>query len=328
MWRSRERKRESGRENGVVLLRGLAPLPSPNVASNQNPNFASTMKRILVTGGSGKAGQWVIRELLAAGYDVVNVDSRRPESLPCRTLTADLTDLGQVVSAFSAHVTGNRAPYAGVVHFAAIPRPFDHPNDVVFRTNTLSTYHVLEACGLLGIRKAVIASSESSYGMAFAHELLPPVYLPIDEDHPQRPEDTYGLTKVLNEQTAEMFHRRDGTQILSLRIGNVISPEDYAPLRARLGHPEDRQRILWSYIDARDLAVVCRLGLERDGLGCQVMNVTADVTSSNIPTPELLRRFFPQVPLKTSLEGHASLYTNHRLKTALGWKQQHYLIAT
>ncbi|HYC71573.1 MAG TPA: NAD(P)-dependent oxidoreductase [Opitutaceae bacterium] len=285
------------------------------------------MKRILVTGGSGKAGQWVVREFLAAGYDVVNVDSRRPApELPCRTIAADLTQLGQVVSAFSPHVTGRREPYAGVVHLAAIPRPFDHPNDEVFRTNVLATHHVLEACGLLGIRKAVIASSESSYGMAFSHELLPPVYLPIDEDHPQRPEDTYGLSKVLNEQTAEMFHRRDGLQALSFRIGNVITPEDYAPLRARLKHPEDRQRILWSYIDARDLAAACRLGIEKDGLGCRAMNVTADVTSSDIPTPELLKRFFPGVPLKSPLPGHRSLYTNTRLKELLDWRQRHFLV--
>lgn len=284
------------------------------------------MKRILVTGGSGKAGLWVIREFLAAGYDVINVDSRRPAEALCRTIAADLTQLGAVVSVLSPHVTGNRAPYAGVVHFAAIPRPYDHPNDEVFRTNTLSTYNVLEACGLLDIRKAVIASSESSYGMAFANELLSPAYLPIDEAHPQRPEDTYGLTKVLNEQTAEMFHRRDGTQILSFRIGNVITPDDYAPLRARFGHPEDRQRILWSYIDARDLAIACRLGIEQDGLGCQVMNVTADVTSSNLPTSELLQRFFPSVPLKRPLPGHSSLYTNTRLKELLGWKQRHFLV--
>ena len=282
--------------------------------------------RILVTGGSGFAGHWVIRHLLESGYGVVNVDSRRPAVAQCRTLLTDLTQLGQVVSAFSPHVTGDRTPYAGVVHFGAIPRPYDHPNDEVFRINTLSTYHVLEACGLLGIPKAVIASSESSYGMAFAHGILPPVYLPIDEDHPQRPEDTYGLSKVLNEETAAMFHRRDGTQILSFRIGNVIVPSDYPKLRARFRHPEDRARILWSYIDARGLAAACRLGIERDGLGCQALNVTAEDTSSPLPTRQLLRRFLPGVPLRQPLPGRRSLYTNDRLRQVLGWKQKHFLI--
>jgi len=119
-------------------------------------------KRVIVTGGSGKAGHWVIQHLLESGYDVVNVDTRQPPQRQCRTIVADLTQLGQVVSAFSPHVTGDRTPYFGVVHFAAIPRPGESPNDDLFRVNTLSTYNVFEACGLLGIKKVVAASSESS----------------------------------------------------------------------------------------------------------------------------------------------------------------------
>jgi len=283
-------------------------------------------KRILVTGGSGKAGHWIVKHLLESGYDVVNVDNRRPSVPQCRTIVADVTQLGQVVSAFSAHASGNRARYAGVVHLAAIPRPHADPNDEIFRVNTLSTYNVLEACGLLGIKKAVIASSESSYGFPFAHELLEPQYLPVDEAHPQLPEDTYGLSKIVNEATAAMFHRRDGTQILSFRIGNVDCPEDYDGLRARLDHPEDRHRILWSYIDSRDLAIACRLGIEKDGLGCQPVVVAADDTCSNVPTAELIKRFYPGVKtFKKRLAGRDALYSNARLKKLLGWKQQHSL---
>ncbi|HUG09366.1 MAG TPA: NAD(P)-dependent oxidoreductase [Opitutaceae bacterium] len=203
-------------------------------------------KRVIVTGGSGKAGHWIVKHFVESGYDVINVDVRRPAAPLCRTIVADLTQLGQVVSAFSAHASGNRASYDGVVHMAAIPRAHENPNDEIFRLNSLATYNVLEACGLLGIRKAVIASSESSYGICFANDFFEPQYLPIDEAHPQLPEDTYGLTKVVNEVTAAMFHRRDGTQILSFRIGNVVCPEDYAGLKTRLDHPEDRLRILWS----------------------------------------------------------------------------------
>ncbi len=280
-------------------------------------------KRVIVTGGSGKAGHWIVKHFLEQGYDVINVDSRRPAAPQCRTIVADLTDLGQVVTSFSAHNTGNRAPYAGVVHLAAIPRPFDNPNDEVFRINTLTTYNVLEACGLLGIKKAVVASSESSYGFCFANEQLDPVYLPVDEAHPQRPEDTYGLTKVINEATAAMFHRRDGTQILSYRIGNVVCPEDYAAIEARLHHPEDRQRVLWSYIDSRDLAVACRLGIEKSGLGCEPVIIAADHSSSYLPTPELLKRFYPKVKLQQPLTGHQAMISNARAKKLLGWKLQY-----
>ncbi len=281
------------------------------------------MKRVIVTGGSGKAGTWIVKHFLEQGYDVINVDNRRPTEPLCRTIIADLTDLGQVVTSFSAHNTGNRAPYAGVVHMAAIPRPFDNPNEEVFRINSLTTYNVLEACGLLGIKKAVVASSESSYGFCFANVQPAPDYLPLDEAHPQRPEDSYGLTKVVNEATAAMFHRRDGTQILSFRIGNVVCPEDYAVIEKRLHHPEERQRILWSYIDSRDLASACRLAVEKGGLGCEPLIIAADYSSSHLPTVQLLKKFYPRVKLKRPLPGHTSMITNARAKKLLGWKLEY-----
>lgn len=283
------------------------------------------LPRVLVTGGSGKAGHWIIQHFLESGYDVINVDNRRPATPLCRTIVADLTQLGQTVSAFSAHSTGNRAPFAGVVHMAAIPRAHEQPNDEIYRVNSLSTYNVLEACGLLGIRKAVIASSESSYGYCFANQFFAPHYLPVDEAHPQLPEDTYGLTKVINEVTAAMFHRRDGTQILSFRIGNVVCPEDYAPIRARFDHPEDRLRMLWSYIDARDLASACRLAIEKDGLGCEPVIIAADDTSSSLTSEELVKRFLPGTKtFKRPLAGREALISNARLKALLGWRQEHF----
>ena len=266
-------------------------------------------KRIIVTGGSGKAGHWIVKHFVEQGYDVINVDTRRPAIAQCRTIVADLTQLGQVVSAFSPHGTGNRTPFDGVVHMAAIPRAHENPNDEIFRVNSLTTYNVLEACGLLGIKKAIIASSESSYGLCFADKFFEPRYLPIDEAHPQLPEDTYGLTKVVNEVTAAMFHRRDGTQIISFRIGNVVCPEDYAGIKARFAHPEDRLRILWSYIDSRDLAIGCRLAIEKNGLGCEPVIIAADDTSSSIPTPKLIKRFLPGVKyFKRPLTGRPGPY--------------------
>ena len=282
-------------------------------------------KRIIVTGGSGKAGHWIIKHLVEEGYDVINVDTRRPAVALCRTIVADLTQLGQVVAAFSPHGTGNRAPYAGVIHMAAIPRAHENPNDEIFRVNSLTTYNVLEACGLLGIRKAVIASSESSYGICFAEKFFAPHYLPIDEAHPQLPEDTYGLTKVVNEITAAMFHRRDGTQIISFRIGNVVCPEDYAGIKTRFAHPEDRLRILWSYIDSRDLAIGCRLAIEKSGLGCEAVIIAADDSSSNIPSQKLIKKFLPGVKrFRKPINGRQALISNARLKKLLGWKQQHF----
>jgi nucleoside-diphosphate-sugar epimerase len=285
-----------------------------------------SQQRVIVTGGSGKAGLWTIRHFLESGYDVVNVDTRRPAEPLCRTVLADLTQLGQVVAAFSPHATGDRTPYAGVVHLAAIPRPGEYPNDELFRVNTLSTYNVFEACGLLGIRKVVAASSESSYGMAFSNQILKPLYLPVDEAHPQRPEDTYGLSKVVNEVTARMFHRRDGTQILSYRISHVLTPDELPGIVARADHPEDRERVLWAYIDVRDTAIACRLGIEKDGLGCEEIMISSEITSSRIPSPELQRRFLSGVTdVRAPITGHQAFYSTAKARKLLGWRQQYFL---
>ena len=283
-------------------------------------------KRIIVTGGSGKAGHWIVKHLVEEGYEVVNVDSRSPAEPQCRTIIADLTQLGQVVTSFSPFGTGNRDPYIGVIHMAAIPRPHESPNDEVFRVNALSAYNVLEACAVLGIQKAVIASSESSYGMCFSSEFFDPQYLPVDEAHPQLPEDSYGLSKIVNEATADTFHRRTGMQIVSLRLGNVLCPEDHAGVIASFDHPEYRLRNLWSYIDSRDVAIACRLGIEKDGLGCHPLILTADDVSSNRNTMDLAKEYLPGVTeFKRPLEGRETMMSNQLAKDLLGWNQKYFL---
>src|ERR1700733_2998595 len=100
-------------------------------------------KRIVVTGGSGKAGRGVVRDLQQRGYEVLNVDRRvsaessSPDSaIPL--LPADLPDFGQTLDAARQGERG-RAPDA-VVHFAAIPSPVHATPDQVFRTNITSTH--------------------------------------------------------------------------------------------------------------------------------------------------------------------------------------------
>lgn len=284
-------------------------------------------KRIAITGGSGMAGHWILKHFIESGYDVVNIDARRPVKSLCRTIQTDLTNSGQVINALSAFGTGDRTPYAGVVHFAAIPNAHSWPNDEVFRVNTLSTYNVLEACAIHGIDKVVLASSESSYGICFASEFFPPQYLPVDEDHPQLPEDSYGLSKVVNEVTAAAFHRRTGMQVVSFRLGNILTPEAHDRIRARFPHPEDRLRILWSYIDTRDVAKACQLAIETDDIGCQPMILAADDTSSDLASTELIQRFLPGVTdLRQEFRGRESLMSNRRAREILGWTQQHFLI--
>lgn len=280
-----------------------------------------TQPRIFVTGGSGKAGKWILKHFVEQGYEVINLDINAPEEPICRTIIVDLNDLGQVQNALSPYGGRDRKDAVGIVHFAAIPQAFTHPNEVCFRNNVMTTYNILEAAANLGISKVVIASSESSYGIVFSSEFFDPKYLPIDEAHPQLPEDSYGLSKVVNEITAETYHRRTGMQVVSFRLGNILVPESYAKVKAGFNNPETRKPILWSYIDARDVATACRLAIEKDGLGAAVMNLAADDSSSDLLTTELIRRYLPNVnDIRAPLDGRNTLLSSEKAKHMLGWE--------
>jgi len=287
-------------------------------------------KNIIVTGGSGKAGRYVIEYLVARGHTVLNLDNRANDSLPCRTLLVDIRDGAQVFSGISSYI-GEEDParsFSGrrvdaVVHLAAIPRMFAVADPEVMRVNVLGTYNVLEAARKLGIPKIVLASSEAAYGFAYSQQIRSPLYFPVDEEHPLSPTDAYGLSKLLNEETARAFAGQYRADIYALRIGDVVVPEDYAKFRGWFRTPESRKRIFWSYIDARDLGQIVHLAVETGELGYQVFNAANDHTSSDLPNEVLLARHFPSVPLKRGIGPFETLLSNRKVRDVLGFREEH-----
>ena len=287
--------------------------------------------RVMFTGGSGKAGRHVVQYLLDQGHQVLNIDSKPLDNPKVRTLIADITDSGQVFNALSSYMGLHEfdpslrpQPVDAVVHFAAIPRIMITPDNDVFRVNALGTYNVIEAAVKLGIRKIVVASSETTYGLVFANEPRDPVYFPLDEDYDVDPMDSYALSKVVNEKTARAFALRSGFDIYALRIGNVIEPHEYEKFVPQwIADPALRKRIAWSYVDARDLGQITDLAVKKDGLGYQVFNAVNDDTSSGLPTRELLDRFYPNVPVKGELGEYETLLSNRKARDMLGFHPAH-----
>ncbi|TIX14977.1 MAG: NAD(P)-dependent oxidoreductase, partial [Mesorhizobium sp.] len=213
-------------------------------------------KRIMFTGGSGKAGRHVVQYLVEHGCQVLNIDTKPLDNPKVRTLITDITDSGQVFNALSSYMGLHEfdpslrpQPVDAVVHFAAIPRIMITPDNEVFRINAMGTYNVIEAAVKLGIRKVVIASSETTYGLVFANEPRDPKYFPLDEEYDVDPMDSYALSKIVNEKTARAFAQRNGTDIYALRIGNVIEPHEYSLFPKWFADPGFRKRIAWSYVD-------------------------------------------------------------------------------
>ncbi|KAK9328249.1 hypothetical protein V1520DRAFT_227295 [Lipomyces starkeyi] len=288
-------------------------------------------KRIVFTGGSGKAGRHAIEYLLSAGHSVLNLDLVPLENSSVYTLKTDVTDAGQVFNALTSHFTSNG--YAGpsipgppdvVIHFAAYPRNMIVPDDKTFKTNVLSTYNVIEAACKLGVKKIIIASSETTYGVCCAQGDTDFHSFPLEEDYDVDPMDSYALSKICGEQTARAFARRFQVDIYALRIGNVIEPHEYATKFPNfVNNPASRKRNAWSYIDARDLGKICNLCVKKDGLGFQVFNATNDTISTKVPTAELLRKQCPNVPITREMGEWEAPLSNRKVREVLGFEQDH-----
>jgi len=287
-------------------------------------------KRIVFTGGSGKAGRHAIPHLVAHGYSVLNVDLKPLEGLGVPTLIADLTESGQAFNALTMHPDFSgfepghppRPPDA-VVHFAAIPRVLIEPDNVTFAKNVMGAYNVIEAAMKLGVRKVVIASSETTYGVCFAEGDKDFREFPLEEDYDVDPMDSYGLSKVCNEKTARAFAMRYQADIYALRIGNVIEPHEYERFKRFAADPPMRKRNAWSYVDARDLGEIVRLSLEKDGLGFQVFNAVNDTITLNIPTREALAKLCPNTPVTREMGEFGAPLSNRKAREVLGFREAH-----
>jgi nucleoside-diphosphate-sugar epimerase len=272
------------------------------------------MKKIIVTGGSGKAGRAVVQDLTDHGYTVRNVDlaaSRAPDDA---SLVADLTDYGQTVDAL--------AGYDAVVHLAAIPAPDVMPSEATFRINTTSTYNVFQAAATLGMQRVVWASSETTLGLPFDREQ--PDYAPIDENQTLYPESSYALSKVLGEEMARQFNRWSGIPIIGLRISNIMEPHDYARFPSWQDDPTLRKWNLWGYVDARDVAQACRKSLTADVTGAEVCIIAAADTCMTTPNADLMQAVFPDVPVKGDIGENDTLLSIERARTVLGYEPEYY----
>ena len=234
-------------------------------------------------------------------------------------------------------------PIDAVIHFAAYARNMLVPDNECFKGNVLSTYNVIEAACKLGVKKIVIASSETTYGVCFSQGDCDYHSFPLEEDydcgwHPlgpmadkllmtrtTDPMDTYATSKLCGERCARSFARRfPGTDIYALRIGNVIEPHEYEKdFPDYVNKPETRKRNAWSYIDARDLGQICDLCVKKNGLGFQVFNATNTTSSLKVPTVQYLKEAEPNTPITREIGAYEAPLSNRKAREVLGFKEEH-----
>lgn len=242
--------------------------------------------RVLVTGASGKVGAATVEAVRRRGHDVTPCDARPGSGSAAGDLVfADMVDPGDAFAVVRGH--------DAVIHAAAIPSPLNHPPHTVFRNNLMGTFNALEAAVQAGVSRFVNISSETVAGMFYAERDFLPDYLPLDEEHPLRPQDPYALAKVFGEQLCDAAVTRSDIRCISIRPSWVQAPEDYPrELAERFGDPAGLADAYWAYVDLLDLAELLAQCVESDLPGHEAFYVASPDTPQGVELAAAVRTHY------------------------------------
>jgi len=267
--------------------------------------------RIVVTGGSGRVGRFVVDELVRHGHEVTSLDFAS-SPLPvdgANYMRGDVSRMEDTLGALSY------ARAEAVVHLAAWSDPGIVADTKTYSDNVTANFNILEASRAAGLRRVILASSAQVYGFAE----YAPLYAPIDENHPLRPLNSYALSKIACEHAGTYFAGK-GLNVLSFRIMGARAPEDLDDELAKARERLDPERfLLWTRTDARDIAAACRQALEADHVESGVYNVTGGYNVVGIASDELLRRFSPETEIRSEI-GHRSPLSTEKAAKAFGYE--------
>jgi len=279
--------------------------------------------KVLITGGAGRLGDYVAKELEAA-HELVLFDTAEPGSSKHPVHVGDVLSESDVMAALDG--------CDAVVHLAGIPILTPAHRDI-WRVNADGTLNVLECMAAKGVRRIVFASSICAEGFINSATPMPVSRFPVDESYDGVPDDVYGLSKVAGELLCRGYVTRFGFTAFSLRLATILYPDipqSVSRLERHAG--ADGARFLWNYVDARDAAQAVRLALNSSLVGHHAFHVGAGDTCSPTPSLELIRQFYshgnPTFAAGFPTHAHEAVWSIDQIKEKLGylpahpWRQQ------
>ena len=301
--------------------------------------------KVLLTGGSGILGHYVIDELYKSGHTVTVADMVRigdlrhsgnvgrlagaAEAIRLREtwdtmpafLQVDISNYGQVISALRDQ--------DAVINLASRPTPFNYVEEDILCTNTAAIWNVCKAAEQLKIARVVIGSSYNAIGAQATawswdpRTVKPPEYFPLDEAVGSRAEDPYSISKWLGEHIADAFIRRSPwMSIASLRFSGIWDDSYLKKLReAPVRDAWTRCQGFWAYVFIADAARSCVQALDApEWRSHERMFINASDTMIDVPTAEALKKIYPNVPLKRAFSGFESILDISAAKRVIGWE--------
>ncbi|CAM5210896.1 GDP-L-fucose synthase [Oligella ureolytica] len=270
------------------------------------------MKRVVVTGGSGRVGKYVVAQLMKNNQVVVA--DLKPSEHEVEFIEANVMDLDAVRKAV--------ANADAVIHLAAIDFDWKAPEEEYINVNVRGTWHVLQACRDAGVKKVILCSSISACGLSEMRKDWTPEYLPVDENHENKPYQAYSVSKVVMEQMAKSFAEATDMEIICLRPLAVVLPETIKEYIEFVDDP--KRHWLFYYIWAEDLAKAFEAAVDIEGLKFGVFFISADDSSHSRPTLCWYQDIIGELPRVQNprlfqSNPRSSIFSNQQAKTILGW---------
>ena len=171
------------------------------------------MTNILLVGGAGYIGSHTVKEFQKQNHSCFVLDNLvygHRDSVPDSVfIKGDILEKGVLCQIFEKYSID------AVIHFAGytyVGESVENPSKYYWN-NFVGTLNLLDSMRLYGVNKIVFSSTCAIYGN--------PEYLPIDENHPQKPINPYGKGKLMVERLLEDYHNAYGLDYISLRYFNV-----------------------------------------------------------------------------------------------------------
>ena len=286
---------------------------------------------VAVTGGNGQVGQSILSHLTTKDYRTVSLSRGKREGEHSDAyLTTDMLDAGEVYGSLA------KADADAVVHLGMLPTPELTPGYRTYESNVMSSYHVLEAAGELGIDTVVLASSFSAMGGGFEPEPVTVDYLPVDESHRLTPSNPYGLGKQTLEIIADGVARRPADRprtLTSMRfpwiVDDDMAQETFVEADRSLsglreaGDFHSQRNTLFTYVHVSDVVDLVRRAIEADFDSHERVWVSAPDTSAETPSREIAATVFSDTEVHDLGEDdYASLVDTSKAEELFGWEPQ------
>jgi UDP-glucose 4-epimerase len=209
---------------------------------------------ILVTGGTGAIGRYVVHRLVSTGHRVVVYSRRAPSTSALHAhpdvvhAPGDVQDLPRLCAVLKEHRVRR------VVHLAAMVGPrLEYEPSRAYSVNLMGSLAAFEAARTLGLERIVFVSSKTAYG-AFTGDYAPPTFQPVPEDYVGETVSVYGATKRALEDAARHYRRLFGLDLIALRLGSTYGPGKDAAARAG-GYSALKSRMVESAVHGEPLLV-------------------------------------------------------------------------